>query len=332
MTMTPWNDRVRRRLKLRDVDVLLAVVETGSMGKAAATLGMSQPAVSKAIASLEHTLGVQLLDRSRRGVEPTSSGHALVKRGAAMFDELRQGVQDIDFLTDPTAGEVRVGGSDAVVSAFFSPVIHQLSERHPRMSFRVIVGDLRALYQELEARRIDVGVSRLYGPPSEEYSAEVLIEDPLVVVTGPNNPMVRRRKIEIAELLDQPWALQPSDNNFGAFAMDAFRVLGLAPPRITVATTSHSLRAELLAAGYLTMAPRFWVLLPRPNPSLKVLPVAFPHTRHKVAIITLKNRSLSSATRLFLDRLRAIAKPLANKNQSVSQMAARPGNPSKSPA
>lgn len=315
MTALPWNDRIRRRIKLRDVDVLLTVIQTGSMGKAATALNLSQPAVSKAIGSLEQTLGVRLLDRSRQGVEPTSYGRALVKRGVAMFDELRQGVQDIAVLTDPSAGEIRVGGTDAVVSGICSPVLQRLSGQYPRMSFRIIVGHLPILYQELEARRIDVVVSRLYRPPSEEYSAEVLFEDTLVVVTGTSNPLARRRKIEVAELLDEPWTLQPSDNDFGALAMDAFRTLGLPPPRITVATTSNNLRWELLATGrYLTMAPRFWVLLPRPDPSLKILPVGFPHTRHKVAIITLKNRSLSPATQLFVDGMRAITRPLAKRN------------------
>ena len=216
MTIAPWNDRVRRRLKLRDVDVFLAVAQTGSMGKAAAALRMSQPAVSKAIASLEQTLGVQLLDRSRRGVEPTVYGNALIKRGVAVFDELRQGVQDIAFLTDPTVGEIRVGGTDGMISTLISPVVHQLSTQYPRMSFRVVVGDLRTLYRELEARRIDVVVSRMNSPPSEEYSAEVLYEDTLVAVTGVRNPLARRRKIEIAELLDEPWTNSPSETDFGA--------------------------------------------------------------------------------------------------------------------
>src|SRR5215472_1110458 len=109
-SVAPWNDRLRRRIKLRDVDILLAVIQSGSMGKAAAALNMSQPAVSKSIACLEHTLGVRLLDRSRQGVEPTAYGRALIKRGAAMFDELRQGVADIASLGDPTVGEVRMGG------------------------------------------------------------------------------------------------------------------------------------------------------------------------------------------------------------------------------
>jgi DNA-binding transcriptional LysR family regulator len=96
--------------------------------------------------------------------------------------------------------------------------------------------------------------------------------------------------------------------------MDALRDAGLAPPRITVATTSSILRGEMLATGrYLTMVPRYWVLLPRRNPMLKVLPVEFPNTRLKVAIITLKNRSLSRATELFIHSVRGITKPLAKE-------------------
>ena len=330
MTVAPWDDRLRRRLKLRDVDVLLAVVQTGSMGKAGAVLRMSQPAVSKAIASLEQTLGVPLLERSRRGVEPTPYGLALIKRGVTVFDELRQGVQDIAFLTDPTVGDIRVGGTDGMISTLISPVVHQLSTQYPRMTFRVSVGDLRTLYRELEARRVDVVVSRLNSPPSEEYSAEILYEDTLVVVAGLRHPLACRRKIEIAELLDGTWTFQPPETNFGAFAMEAFRAVGLAPPRITVATTSHTLHNELLATGrYLVMVPRFWALLQRPNPSIKILPVLFPHTRHKVAIITLKNRSLSSATQFFVDRVRAATKAV---NQQNNRPMTKRGNPSKSPA
>jgi DNA-binding transcriptional LysR family regulator len=107
----PWDDRTKRRLKLRDLDVLLAVVETGSMGKAAKRLNISQPAVSKAVVELEDALGVRLLDRSRRGVVPTLYGLALAKHSVAIFNDLRQGVQDIDFLSDPTKGEIRIGST-----------------------------------------------------------------------------------------------------------------------------------------------------------------------------------------------------------------------------
>src|SRR6201993_1899642 len=115
----PWNQRTKRRLKLRDLDILVAVIETGGMGKAANRLGISQPAVSKGMVELEDALGVKLVDRSRRGVVPTPYGRALAKRGVAIFNDLRQGVQDIDFLADPTTGDrksTRLNSSHLVIS------------------------------------------------------------------------------------------------------------------------------------------------------------------------------------------------------------------------
>src|SRR5882757_1960626 len=103
------SDRIGRRLKLHDLHVLMAVVQAGSMRKAAAFLHTTQPAVSRSIAELEHAFGVRLLDRSAQGVEPTQYGHALLRRGATVFDELKRSGQDIEFLSDPEAGEVRIG-------------------------------------------------------------------------------------------------------------------------------------------------------------------------------------------------------------------------------
>src|SRR5688500_18664182 len=100
---------IGRRLRLRDLHVFMEVVRSGSMAKAAARLGVSQPAVSEVIAALEHALRVRLFDRSAQGVEPTVYGRALLKRGAAAFDELKQGVKDIEALADPSAGELRIG-------------------------------------------------------------------------------------------------------------------------------------------------------------------------------------------------------------------------------
>ena len=118
-----WNDRIGRRLKLHDLHVLLTVAELGSMGKAAERLAVSQPSVSKAIADMEHTIGVRLLDRTPKGVECTAYGRALLRRGMGAFDELRQGIKDIESLADPTAGEVRVGCPEAIATGLMLATI-----------------------------------------------------------------------------------------------------------------------------------------------------------------------------------------------------------------
>ena len=96
-----WNDRIGRRIKLHDLHVLMTVAELGSMGKAAERLNVTQPSISKSVADLEHQLGVRLLDRTPRGVETTAYGRALLPRSMGAFDELRQGIKDIETLSDP---------------------------------------------------------------------------------------------------------------------------------------------------------------------------------------------------------------------------------------
>jgi DNA-binding transcriptional LysR family regulator len=118
-----WESRIGRRLRLRDLHVLFAVVQSGSMIKAATQLGVSQPVVSEAIADLEATIGVRLLDRSPRGVAPTLYGQALLDRSQVAFDELRQGIKDIEFLADPTLGEVRIGCSESLTAGVLAPII-----------------------------------------------------------------------------------------------------------------------------------------------------------------------------------------------------------------
>src|SRR6266481_6409582 len=133
-----WADRIGRRLKLRDLHLLMTVVQKGSMAKAAAELAVSQPAVSKAIADMEHTLGLRLLDRGRNGVEPTAYGRALVKRGLTIFDELKQGVEELEFLADPKRGTLNIGSAEGIAAGFLPAVIEQFSRQYPGVCLNVL--------------------------------------------------------------------------------------------------------------------------------------------------------------------------------------------------
>ncbi|MEQ1718446.1 MAG: LysR family transcriptional regulator [Hyphomicrobium sp.] len=307
----PWDDRIRHRLRLRDLDILMAVVDAGSMSKAAARFNLTQPAVTKVIADLEHTLGARLLNRSQRGVEPTPHGLALVKRGTAIFDELRHGVEDLDFLSDPTAGEIRIGCPELVASAIVYPVLDQMTQQYPRMAFHVVAAQAPALQHLLSDREVELAISRIASPVSEVHMAEILFHDTLVVATGVKNPLMRRRRIALADLANEPWLL-PYDDMFTTLVSNSYHATGLAPPRMAVTTSSINLRNEMLATGrFLTVVPAFALRLPRRHPVLRALPVDLANSRHPVVIRTLKNRQLSPLAELFCERVRAIIKPLA---------------------
>src|SRR6476661_1007245 len=123
------SERIGRRIKLQDLHVLMAVVQAGSMNKAAALLNTGQSAISRSIGELERTVGVRLLDRNPQGVEPTEYGRALLDGGAAVFDDLRQAAKNIEFLADPTAGNVRIGSTPLLATSFVAAVVNRLSNR-----------------------------------------------------------------------------------------------------------------------------------------------------------------------------------------------------------
>jgi DNA-binding transcriptional LysR family regulator len=304
------NDRAARRIKMSDLRMLLAVAQWGSMSKAAAHLNITQSAVSKALTELEHTLGVRLLDRNPQGVEPTPYGRALLDRGVAIFDELQQGVKDIQFLADPAAGEVRVGIGPPL-AGLLAQVIERLSLRYPKMVFHVIERDVAALLNsDLRGRIIDLVLGRVAMPIDEEtFSADVLFDDHLFVIAGASNPWTRRRRIKLAELVGERWIFPPLAGLAGSHAADAFLANGLEVPRVNVFANSIRVRDRLLATGrHLAMVPGVELRFRDQRTPLKVLPVNLGVKPRPVGIVTLKNRTLGPAAQIFIDEARTLAK------------------------
>jgi DNA-binding transcriptional LysR family regulator len=310
-----WADRIGRRLKLRDLHILLAVVQCGSMAKAAGQLSVSNPVVSKAVSDLEHTLGVRLLDRGAQGVEPTIYGRALLDHALSVFDELRQAVKHLEFLADPTAGEARIGSSIALASGFITAVVDRLSRQHPRIVFHLLAAESGMTYRALEERKVDLVIARIFKPiADEQMDAEVLYDEQEVVVAGAHNPWVRRHKIELAELMRELWTLPPPDTLSGSVIAQAFRDRGLDLPPTTIITATVPVRSALLATGrFLTIIPDSVLRFPANNPALKRLPVELPTTRRPVGIITMKNHTLSPVAQLFIDCAREVAQALAKQ-------------------
>ncbi len=308
-----WSDRIGRRIKLSDLHVLIAVAQSGSMAKAAKQLAVSHPVVSRSVSDLEHILGVRLLERSRQGIELTASGRALLNRSNAAFDELRQGVKDIELLSDATAGEVRIATTPPLAASFVSAVIDRMVKRYPRMMFRVMVGEGGEAAENLIERHVDLLVFRKNRALADDaLSFQLLFESPYVIAAGTGSPWLSRRRIEPAELMRELWALPARDADFGATVVDAFRAVGLDFPRTTVTTTALEMRANLLRTGrYLTVVPDFWLRFPSPHPFIKKLAVRLAIPGAPIGIFTLRHREPNAAVQRFIDCAHEMAKPLA---------------------
>src|SRR5271154_4950555 len=193
-----WESQISRRLKLRDLHVFYTTVQRGSMAKAAQQLGVSQPAVSEIIAELENALGVRLLGRHPHGIEPTKNGGALIKRSTAAFDELKQSVRDIEFLADPTAGEVKLGCTEAM-AAILSPVMERFARKYPRVLLRTYQVTRPLDLPRLRGRSLDFTIGHFVKSlPDDRFiddlNVEVLFDDRLVVATGISSQWAARRR------------------------------------------------------------------------------------------------------------------------------------------
>jgi DNA-binding transcriptional LysR family regulator len=313
-----WHDRIGRRLTLRSLHTLVTVARRGSMAKAAAELAITQPAVSKMVADMEHTLGVRLLDRKPQGVEPTLYAQALLKWGDTVFEDLRHAVREIQSLADPAAGEIWVGGNSPMVEGLLPAAVDRLSRQYPRILFhvtQVIVPEQS--FAELRARKLDLVVGRLpQRHMDSDLNTEILFEEPLFVMAGVTSRWAKRRRIELAELIDEPWVLPQSDSAIGSVVTEAFRASGLDSPRRGVVCSGLQFTYAMVATGrYLGMFPRSLLHFGGKRFAIEILPMDLPIKPRPVAIVTLKNRTTSPVVASFIDCLRTVAKPLASRTK-----------------
>jgi DNA-binding transcriptional LysR family regulator len=240
-------------------------------------------------------------------------GHALLNCGVAVFDELRRGVTELEFLANPASGELKVGCTETMAAGFASFVIDSLSREYPRVLFHLTPADRDTLLnRELRRRTIELAIVPTAGlDPEGDVESEVLFDDQFVVMVGSRTKWVRKRNVTLADLLDEPWILPPPESLPGQSIADAFRASGLTPPRAHVLSFSVSLHHHLLATGrFLTMLPRSTLRFGH-HVSLKLLAVKIPKASYPTGIITLKNRTLSPLAQLFIARARKAAGPLA---------------------
>ena len=304
-----WESRLGRRFRVvRGPQYILStVVKTGGMAKAARQLAMSQPAVSSAISNLEHLLGVRLLDRTARGIEPTIYAAAMLKRSVAVFDELKQSVSDVEFLSDPASGEVRLRCHDTVAATILPQVIHR-SAKYPRVVLHVeSVASATMALPALRSRECDLIIGRLHTHlADDDLNVEILFEDRLVVAAGPHNPLARRLRIDLAELTDKRWILQASYTWNYLGPKEAFRLRGLempaeGQPSDLVHTTHYRVsHSRAVPHGISTLGCGSWVAQSLPVLLLPVRP--WP-----LAIVMPKNRTLSPVVERFIDTVRKVA-------------------------
>ncbi|HEY7665957.1 MAG TPA: LysR family transcriptional regulator [Xanthobacteraceae bacterium] len=312
-----WESQIGRRMQLRQLHVFMAVIQHGSLAMAARQLGVSTPTVSEVIADLEHVVGVRLLDRSAKGVEPTRYGHTLHQRALIAFDELKQSIADIETLSDPTAGEIRIACPLGIAFSIVPRLFERFVNENPKVVLHfdevatsATTSDLRGLRE----RRYDLILGRgglsTHEAPAKDLEIETLFNDRLVIVAGAESKWVRRRKIDLADLVDEPWIMQEAETGNYRLLARAFQARGLPLPNANLVTLSMSVITHFLDRGpYLTAIPYSVAFCS----SLRALPVDLPIAAWPVNVVTLRRRILSPVAERFIRCAREVVRPLGER-------------------
>jgi DNA-binding transcriptional LysR family regulator len=264
---------------------------------------------------MEQTLGVQLFERTSQGVELTTYGHALLNCGVTVFDEMRQGLKQLQALADPASGELRVGCPEITMAGLLPAIVERFSQQYPRVRVHVALAQTALLqFQELRQRGIDLLIGRIpQDVAADGLVLETLFEEPFMAVAGTNNKLTRKRRLALADLVGEPWIMPPYDSVPGSMFLRIFRACNLKPPQPVVTTLSAQLTVTLIASG------KFVGLLPssvahfNERVGLRILPLKLPAVYLAASLVTVKGRTLNPSAKLFIDCVRETVRPFAKR-------------------
>ncbi len=301
--------RAIQRLSFRDLELLSTVAAQASMAKAAARLNMTQSGVSRAIAKLEDTLGVPLVERSAQGVILTAYGHSLMHTGQAILADLRYGSNEIDGLANAVQGDLRIGCTEPMTWGLVPEVVDRLLSLRPGLRFQIILGDPDVLQRrDLLDERVDLVIGALAKTaPSELVRIEHLWAEDRFVVAGASSAYASNACVTLHDLADAKWVIAPEDSPARATLEAACRQLGLTPPKYAVETFSIPILATLVSTGgYVSVLPESMLRFSESRFSLARLPIDLSPFSSQIGITVLRKRNESPLIRLFLEQARAL--------------------------
>ena len=282
----------------------LAVIEHGSIGRAAEALNISQPALSKSIRRLEGSLDAKLVDRGPYGVSPTVFGVTLADRARLILHEVRGAEQDIAALRDLRTGHVIVGAGPSIVTDLLPTAITalQVKRRGVRVTIREALMDMQL--DALARGEIDITVGAFPESLSIEVTREPLFVDSTVVIARPQHPLNNRRRRQLEELSEWPWVLPAAPERVRDTLAAAFEAAGLEPPQPDVETNSaHCMKSVVTETDFLSFMPSRLIRHEVDAGLLAAIPIRDHAWQRAIEIVYRAQTILSPAARALVHEL-----------------------------
>jgi len=302
-------ERLLRRLKLRQLRLLIAVGEHGNIQGAARELGVSQPAATKMIQDLEIDFETQLFLRTNRGVVPTKAGDVLIRHCKLLFVQMSNAVQELDDLSEGNSGRVTVGTLLTASSRLLPKAIMALTRSRPDVAVHVVEGTNEVLMPALRTGEIDMVVGRLSSRRHRaELRQETLYEERILAVAGRHHPLAGREALSLEDLLGHGWILPPVETTLRRQIDEVFVEAGLGAPPVCVESVSYLTNRKLLQDNALiALMPAQVVEEDVTLGRIAALDWVVPVGRGPVGVTLRAGGALSPAANAFLELLRTEA-------------------------
>ncbi|MEO8391052.1 MAG: LysR family transcriptional regulator [Polaromonas sp.] len=296
------------RLRMRQVALILAVGEHGTLRKASAELGMTQPAATKMIQELESALGQRLFERVGRGQKLTPAGDSVLRYFRGMRGSVESMTRELAELRLGGSGRVSVGSIMAPSPNLLTHAIVALKKAYPLLSVDIMLDTSDRLFELLREGRLDVAIGRIRDEHRADYAFTALENEALSVVVGTHHPLGTKKTVRFDSLLDYPWILQPKGSPMREVLEQEFRMLQAPTPKGLIETASILTTTNLIAeTDMVGVMPQSIADHYARHGLLKVLPCFIQHKMEAFGSITRKDRPLSDAARFFLSALHGSA-------------------------
>jgi len=320
-------DRVlRSNIKLRHLQLVVALDEFRHLGRTAEFLSVTQPAVSKMLSEVENMLGLVLFERSTRGSVPTASGRAIVRFARSVLAEYERTREEIASVESGAAGRTRVGSMVVALPTLLGRAVQYLKQRSAQATVLVEEGDLTRLLPKLRLGELDVFVGRLEpGYAAPDLVTEPLFNEPMVAVVAAGHALADKARPTWDDLARLPCVLPPPWASLRVKLEQQFHRHGLQPPTDLVETASYLALATFVqgrgGAGFLarSVARHF-----EDQGTLRILKLAVPVELPPVGLITVRARPLTTTTEQLMECLRQSAREV--EGVSASRAGTSPGS------
>ena len=313
----------RSELKTRQLALLVYLDEEGTLARAAAAAGLTQPAASKLLSKLESTLDVKLFERNARGMAPTRYGEILVRHARMAVSSLRLAREEITALKSGLAGRATVGTLLGPGMHIVPMAIARVKQRYPGLLVGMEIDPSRALVQRLLQGHLDIVVGRVLqtGCADELLYEPLATDEPHAIIAGAEHPLARRQGLDLEDLIDQPWILPPEGNLVRDRMLSMFIQHGLAQPTNIVETLSLPAITTLLQqSNYVAALPEQAVQPCCKAGFLKVLLRNLPLGVGGFGLVTRRHHKLSPGAQWLLNTVREVGKELYPRENRFSAL------------